>query len=491
VAVEADQELSRPVTERSALALARAIRSRELTAADVVDAHIKVHERFAPRINAIAADRFEAARAEARAADQLVAGSADASDLPPLLGVPFTVKETIAVRGMPLSGGVPARRDERAAENAPAVARLVGAGAIPLGVTNVSELTLWIESENRVYGRTNNPYDPSRTAGGSSGGEGAAVGCGGSPFGLASDIAGSIRIPALFCGVFGHKPSGGVVPNTGLWPPTTGESGRMLGTGVLARRAGDLMPLLALIAGPDGVDPITEPVELGDPARVSLEGLSVVTVEDASVRPLSTDMRDARERAVGALLAAGASVRRVQLRSWRKAAPAFLAALEEGSGADAAHATLRLLKESGEERPSWRELLRPGGPHTLPTRVTLAAEMLRSEDGSEPSRRALSAAREIVAELTDAVGDGVLLHPAHPRPAPKHRRTLGRLWLLTPTSVFNMAALPVTEVPLGLSDSGLPVGVQVAAGPKRDHMSIAVALELERVFCGWVPPPAP
>jgi fatty acid amide hydrolase 2 len=490
VAVEADRELSRPVTERSALALARAIRSRELTAANVVDAHIAVHERFAPRINAIAADRFEAARAEARAADQLVAGSADAAQLPPLLGVPFTVKETIAVRGMPLSGGVPVRRDERAAENAPAVERLVGAGAIPLGVTNVSELTLWIESENRVYGRTNNPYDPSRTAGGSSGGEGAAVGCGGSPFGLASDIAGSIRIPALFCGVFGHKPSGGVVPNTGLWPPTTGESGRMLGTGVLARRAADLMPLLALIAGPDGVDPITLPVELGDPASVSLEGLSVVTVEDASVRPFSTDMRDARERAVGALLAAGASVRRVRLRSWRKAAPAFLAALEEGSGADAAHATLRLLKESGEDRPSWRELLRPGGPHMLPTRVTLAAEMLRSQDGSAPSRRALSAAREIVAELTDAVGDGVLLHPAHPRPAPKHRRTLGRLWLLTPTSVFNMAALPVTEVPLGLSESGLPVGVQVAAGPKRDHVSIAVALELERVFGGWVPPPA-
>jgi fatty acid amide hydrolase 2 len=491
VAVEADLKLSRPVTERSALALARGIRSRELTAADVVEAHIAVHERFAARINAIAADRFDAARAEARAADQLIADSADATELPLLLGVPFTVKETIAVRGMPLTGGVPARRDERAAESAPAVERLVEAGAIPLGVTNVSELTLWIESENRVYGRTNNPYDPSRTAGGSSGGEGAAVGCGGSPFGLASDIAGSIRIPALFCGVFGHKPSGGLVPNTGLWPPTTGESGRMLGTGVLARRAEDLMPLIEVIASPDGADPITQSVELGDPASVSLEGLSVVTVEDASVRPISTDMRDARERAVGALLAAGASVRRVQLRSWRRAAPAFLAALEAGSGADAAHATLRLLKESGEDRPRWRELLRPGGPHTLPTRVTLAAEMLRADDDSQPSRRALSAAREIVAELTDAVGEGVLLHPAHPRPAPKHRRTLGRLWLLTPTSVFNMAALPVTEVPLGLSESGLPVGVQVAAGLNRDHVSIAVALELERVFGGWVPPPVP
>jgi fatty acid amide hydrolase 2 len=490
VAVDADRELSRPVTERSALALARAIRSLEVTAAHVVEAHIALHERFAPRINAIAADRFEAARADARAADELIASTTDASALPPLLGVPFTVKETIAVRGMPLSGGVPARRDERAPEDAPAVERLVQAGAVPLGVTNVSELTLWIESENRVYGRTNNPYDPSRTAGGSSGGEGAAVGCGGSPFGLASDIAGSIRIPALFCGVFGHKPSGGLVPNTGLWPPTTGESGRMLGTGVLTRRAEDLMPLLELIAGPDGVDPITRPVKLGDPASVSLDGLQVVTVEDASVRPISTDMRDARERAVGALLAAGASARRVQLRSWRKAAPAFLAALEAGSGADAAHATLRLLAESGEDRPSWRVLLRPGGPHTLPTRVTLAAEMLRTDDDSKPSRRALSAAREIVAELTDAVGEGVLLHPAHPRTAPKHRRTLGRLWLLTPTSVFNMAALPVTEVPLGSSEAGLPVGVQVAAGAGKDHVSIAVALELERVFGGWVPPPA-
>jgi fatty acid amide hydrolase 2 len=490
VAVQADRELSQPVTERSALALARAIRSRALTAANVVEAHIALHERLAPRINAIAADRFEAARTDARAADERIAASGK-DELPPLLGVPFTVKETIAVEGMPLTGGVLARRHERAERSAPAVQRLIGAGAIPLGVTNVSELTLWIESENRVYGRTNNPYDPSRTAGGSSGGEGAAVGCGGSPFGLASDIAGSIRIPALFCGVFGHKPSGGLVPNTGLWPPTTGESGRMLGTGVLARRAEDLMPLIELIAGPDGIDPVTRTVALGDPASVSLEGLSLVTVEDESVRPISTELRDVRERAVGALLAAGASVRRVQLRSWRRAAPAFLALLEAGSGADAAHATLRLLEESGEQRPSWRELLRPGGPHTFPTRVTLAAEMLRGDDGSGPSGQMLSAARDIVDELTDAVGDGVLLHPAHPRPAPKHRRTLGRLWLLTPTSVFNMAALPVTEVPLGLSETGLPLGVQVAAGANGDHLSIAVALELERVFGGWIPPPAP
>jgi fatty acid amide hydrolase 2 len=479
------------ITERSALSLAHAIRTGELTAQRVVEEHIAVHERFKPRINAIAAERYGAARIEAAAADRRIAAAGAGDELPPLLGVPCTIKETIAVRGMPLSGGLLARRDQRSDASAPTVQRLIDAGAIPLGVTNISELTLWIESENPVYGRTSNPYDPARTAGGSSGGEGAAVGCGGSPFGLASDIAGSIRIPALFCGVFGHKPSSGLVPNTGLWPPTAGDSGRMLGTGPLARRAEDLMPLLRIIAGPDGQDPLTRIATLGDPATVSLEGLSVVTVEDASVRPIGTEQRDARERAVGALIAAGANVRRVQLRSWRRAMPSFLAALQAGSGEGASQATLRLLEESGERRPTWRELLRRGGRHSGPTRIALAAEMLRDDGDSQPPGRLLASARKLAAELTETVGDGVLLHPAHPRPAPKHGRTVGRLWLMTPAAVLNLAGLPVTEVPLGLSQHGLPLGIQVAAGIDRDHVSIAVALELERVFGGWVPPPFP
>jgi fatty acid amide hydrolase 2 len=480
-----------PVTERSAVSLARAIRAGELSAAEAVETHIAVHERFAPRINAIAANRFDDARREAAAADERIGAAAPSDALPPLLGVPFTVKESIAVQGMPLSAGLVARRDYRADRNATAVQRLADAGAIALGVTNTSELTLWIESNNRLYGRTNNPYDRSRTAGGSSGGEGAAVGCGGSPFGLASDIAGSIRVPALFCGVFGHKPSAGLVPNTGLWPPTTGESGRMLGTGPLARRAEDLMPLLRVIAGSDGEDPVATDVELGDPADVSLHELEVATIDDESVRSIDDALRDAREQAVGALRAAGATVRRVRLNGLRRTMPAFLASLEDGSGDDAAHATLRLLADAGEPKPRMRDLLRRGGPHTLPTRIALATELLRSGEDSKPSSRLLSSARELIAELTDAVGDGVLLHPAHPRPAPKHGRTVGRLWLLTPTAVFNLAGLPVSEVPLGLSESGLPLGVQVAGGPGRDHVSIAVALELERVFGGWVPPRPP
>jgi fatty acid amide hydrolase 2 len=155
------------ITARSAVELARAIRRRELTAGEVVAAHIDVHSRLAVRINALAVDRFELAREEAAAADELIRSAAPATELPPLLGVPFTVKESIALAGMPQSAGLVARKHQRAAQSAPVVARLLAAGAIPLGVTNTSELTLWIESSNHVYGRTNNPFDPLRTAGGS------------------------------------------------------------------------------------------------------------------------------------------------------------------------------------------------------------------------------------------------------------------------------------------------------------------------------------
>ena len=149
--------------------------------------------------------------AEARDADAL-------DDLPLLHGVPCTVKESISLKGMPNSAGLVARSEHRAETTAPSAQRLLDAGAIPLGVTNVSELTMWIESDNRVYGRTHNAYDRKRIAGGSSGGEGAAVGSGGSPIGLGSDIAGSIRIPAFFNGVFGHKSSSNLVPNTDMFP---------------------------------------------------------------------------------------------------------------------------------------------------------------------------------------------------------------------------------------------------------------------------------
>lgn len=472
------------ITERSALQLAAAIRNRELTATEVVEAHIERHQQVAPTINALAAERFDLARREAAAADERIRTAASTAELPALLGVPFTVKESIALEGMPQCAGLVARKDVRSEINTAPVNRLLQAGAIPLGVTNTSEMTLWIESHNRVYGRTNNPFDPTRVAGGSSGGEGAAVGSGGSPFGLASDIGGSIRIPAMFCGVFGHKPSSGVVPTTGNYPPTTGENARFLGIGPIARRAEDLITVLRIIAGPDGQDRYARNVELGDPSTVALDGLRVILADHTSIRPISRELLDARERAAGALVAAGAKLERVSLRSWRGAVIPFLTTLKWCSE----RTTLELVAEAAATPPAILSLMRPGGPHMLPTKVTLLSDIVPRRAGSRSEQRQLARARSLAAELLERLGDGVLLHPAFPRVAPRHGGTLGRLWLLNSAAVFNLAGVPVTQVPLGQSRSGLPLGVQVAAGIDRDHVSIAVALYLERAFGGWRAP---
>jgi len=470
---------TRSLTERSALELAAAIRAREVSARETVDAHIEVLERA--NVNAVVVDRFEAAREEADAADaRLDAGE---PDLPPLLGVPCTIKESIAVAGMPQTSGLVSLKGRLADETAPVAQRFLEAGPILLGVTNLSELTMWIESENRLYGRTLNPYDPSRSAGGSSGGEGAAIGSGGSPVGIGSDFAGSIRVPAFFNGVFGHKPTSGVVPATGLFPASDGAAMRMNAVGPLARRAEDLMPVLRLIAGPDGVDPMTREVELGDPSAVSIEELDVVLGEGTSYLPVRRELRDARERAADALAKRGARVRHEPMRSLRRAVELFLAAAQDGAGLKLS----ALIVEHGSDPVTLRSALRRGGPHTRAMRLTLAAERIGVPQ--RRVRRALAAAKSLEAEVTGVIGDGVLLHPSHPRVAPKHGRTVGRPWILAPTAIFNLLGLPATQVPLGLNHRGLPLGVQVAARRDNDHVSIAVAIALEQAFGGWVPPP--
>jgi Asp-tRNA(Asn)/Glu-tRNA(Gln) amidotransferase A subunit family amidase len=470
---------TRSLTERSATELAAAIRAREVTAREALEAHIELLERA--KLNAIVAERFDAAREEADTADaRLDAGEPDP---PPLLGVPCTIKESIAVAGMPQTSGLVSLKGRVAEETAPCAQRLLGAGPVLLGVTNLSELTMWIESENRLYGRTDNAYDPTRTAGGSSGGEGAAVGSGGSPIGIGSDFAGSIRVPAFFNGVFGHRSSSGLVPATGMFPMSEGEAMRMNSVGPLARRAEDLMPVLRLIAGPDGTDPLTREVELGDPAEVEIGGLDVVLGTGTSYLPVRKELRDARERAAEALERRGARVQRRPMKSIRRATELFLAAAQSGAGLKLSE----LIVQHGSDPVTLRSALRRGGPHTRAMRLTLLTERI----GLPPRRvkRALAAAESLQQEVSDIIGDGVLLHPPHPRVAPRHGRTVGKPWVLAPTAVFNLLGLPATQVPLGLNLRGLPLGVQVAGRLDNDHVTIAVAMALEEDVGGWVPPP--
>ena len=480
---------TRPLLERSGLELARAIRAGETSSREAVEAHAWRLHRSQPRTNALARDRFADALADADAADARIAAAGPDDELPPYLGVPCTVKESIELRGMPNAAGLVARRDVVASRTAPAAQRMLDAGFIPLGVTNTSELTMWIESENRLYGRTRNAYDPHRTAGGSSGGEGAAVGSGGSPVGLGSDIGGSIRLPAFFNGVFGHKPSPGCVPNTGQFPSTAGEAARLLTIGPLARRAEDLMPVTRIIAGPDGEDERCTEQELGDPASVSIDGLRVILADDASFLPLRGELRDARDRAAEALADAGARVERVSLKQLRRALELYLAVL--GDGADVSLS--EIVEQEADGRPrgprAWLEAVRGQGDHTPAILITMTAERLNRYMPDRRIRKAIETAHAVQREVNDLVGDGVLLHHPHPRVAPRHNATVGRAWVLTPAAVFNLLGLPVTQVPLGLNDRGLPLGVQVAARAGNDHVSIACALELERRFGGWTPPP--
>lgn len=453
----------------------------EVTARRLVDAHIARIEAVNPRLNAVVVARFDAARAEADTADARRAAAAPGEALPPLLGVPCTLKENFAFAGLPQTSGLVSRARRIAEADAPTVARLKAAGAIPLCTTNVPELCMWMETHNRLYGRTNNPYDPRRIVGGSSGGEGAIIGAGGAPFGLGADVGGSIRFPAFFNGVFGHKPTPGIVPNTGQMPEPKGAMNRNCVTGPLSRRASDLWPLLRILAGADGVDPECHGQLPGDPAEVDLASLPVLSIVDDGRHRVSGDIRQAQACAAEWLGAQGAGLRHLQLASMRHAFEIW-STLMQAADPEAFAAQL------GEGRPIGigRELMKWAvrrSPHTLPALALAGAEKLPM-----PRKRYLRMAESLRAELLEAIGDGVLLYPPYSTPAPRHNVPMLRVFHFAYCGLFNVLGFPSTAVPLGLNARGVPVGTQVIAAPGRDHVSVAVAEALERRFGGWVPP---
>lgn len=467
----------------SGIQLARWIRDGDTTSVDVVDAHIAEVERVNPVINAVVHARFDAAREEAAAADaRLAAGTVDG----PLHGVPCTIKECFAVQGMSWTSGHVPRKDVRAETDAVTVARLKGAGAIVLGVTNVSELCMWLETNNRVYGRTNNPYNADHIVGGSSGGEGAIVGSGASPFGLGADVGGSIRMPAFFNGVFGHKPSGGIVPNSGQFPIAENEALRYLTTGPLARKAEDLMPLLRILAGPDGEDAGCEERELGDPGTVDITALRVLDIPDDGRTSVHPELRAAQRKVADHLGGLGATVVREPIQSLRHGVEIWSAMLDAAGGTK-----FGTLLGSGQSVGLMRQMLLWAlgrSPHTLPALGLAGIERLSGLTAGQLAKF-VTMGQELRAELEARLGtDGVMLYPSFPEPAPRHYRPLLRPLRFGYTALLNVMQVPVTQVPLGLSTRGLPLGVQVVAAHGNDHMTIAVAQELERAFGGWVQP---
>ncbi len=477
-----------PLLTASATALARMIRTREVSSRQVVEAHIAHAERVNPILNAIVHDRYADARKEADSADERVAKDS-ADSLPPFWGVPFTIKECLGVRGLRKTSGLLSRKNYIADEDATAAARLRAAGGIILGVTNVSELMMWYETFNKVYGRTNNPYDPKRIVGGSSGGEGAIIGSGASPAGIGSDVGGSIRMPAFFNGVFGHKPTGGLIPSTGHWPMAENAAARYNTTGPLARRAEDLWPLVKLLAGPDGRDSGCYDIALGDPSSVDLSQLTVLDVEENGAVAVCASLKAAQRRVADHLSARGAKVRSYQNSLLKHSFEIWSAMMDEAADTR----FVELLSHGRDAVNPGRELLRwfaGRSPHTLPSLGLALFEPLPKRLKAQ-AQKALAIGKRLKQELLDEIGPrGVLLYPSFPKPAVKHYRTLLRPFQFAYTGIHNVMEFPATQVPLGLDRGGLPLGVQVVSVPGNDHVTIAVAMELERQFGGWVPPPA-
>lgn len=468
----------------SATEMAQALRERRVSARELVEAHITRIKAVNARINAMVQFRFPEARAEADAADLRLRSDEPRESLPPLLGVPCSIKENFAFAGFPQVSGMVARRHAIASQDAPTVARLRAAGAIVLGFTNTPELCMWMETNNRVYGRTGNPYAADRVAGGSSGGEGSLIGSGGSPFGLGADVGGSIRFPAFFNGVFGHKPTPGIVPNTGQYPEPQGRMAYNCVTGPLARRAEDLWPLLNVLAGPDGIDPECKAGTLqGDPAAVNLADLRVLVIAGDGKRPVAEDMLAAQRRAAEWLGPQTRGLRWTQPQGLRQAFEIWSALMKAAEPEPFA-------AQLGQGRPIsvLGELAKWSFGRSVHTLPALALALLESVPTA--TQRYVEQCAELRAELLEALGeDGVLLYPPYPRVAPRHNRPLLRPFDFAYCGIFNVLGFPSTQVPLGLNAEGLPLGTQVIAAPGQDARTIAVAQALERGFGGWVPPP--
>src|ERR1700753_433092 len=281
------------ITSKSASELANAIRSKQLSSKSIVEAHLERIAKVNPKLNAVVQLTADSARKEAAEADAALARGEIKG---PLHGVPITIKDTMETAGVICTGGTKGRANYVPKADATAVARLRAAGGIILGKTNVPELAGAIETDNLVYGRTNNPYDLARTPGGSSGGEAAIVSAGGSPLGLGTDAGGSIRIPAHFCGLAAIKPTSGRVPRTGQFPQPMGARNAVFHVSLIARKVDDLALALPIIAGPDFRDHSIVGMPLFDPKAVTLSGLKLAYFDDdgaaSQTKEISAAVRD-------------------------------------------------------------------------------------------------------------------------------------------------------------------------------------------------------
>lgn len=482
-----------PIAYAKVSELTTLLQGGRISVAELLELSISRIERLDRSINAVVVRDFERARMAAQAADR----SLKAGDRRPLLGIPMTVKESFNVAGLPTTWGFPAERDFVPAEDAVAVQRLKSAGAIIIGKTNVPVAISDWQSFNDIYGATSNPWDLTRSPGGSSGGSAAALAAGFVPLELGSDLRGSVRVPAHYCGVYAHKPTHGVVPLRGHVPPGTAAlpiNPDLAVAGPLGRCAEDLGLALEVLAGPD--DPESAGFSLGLPtARHSrLQDFRVLVVQAHPLISVSAETGDALDRMADLLTRAGASVSGesallpdleqtaltytrlfqsfsaafwpVEIYDRVKMTVAATPAHIEGSGIRRARAAVSSHRDwiladqvRASLRKRWQDLFREFDVMLCPTMPTSALPHDHLPD--QEARRIRVDDAEMSYEDQDP-------------------------WL----SIASVSGLPSTVAPLARSKSELPIGMQILGPHLGDRTTIAFAGLIEREFGGFSPPPA-
>jgi amidase len=461
------------ILAQSGTAQARLIRDGAVSAAELVEAHLQRIERVNPKLNAVVEVLAESARQAARLVDRQ---RAQGAQLGPLAGVPFSIKDSIEVEGtvctagtLGLQSAAPSVRD------AAVVARLRAAGAIPLARTNLPDLLFAFESDNLIHGRTNNPYDLARTSGGSSGGEAALIAACGSPFGLGSDAAGSVRLPAHFCGIASIKPTSGRLPRTGHVPPAGGWIETLWQIGPMARRVEDLCSLMPLLAYPDGVDPTVIGMPNGDRAEVRLGDLRVAFFTDNGIVPAEAETAAVVRQAAAAI---ANEVRKMDERRPPGVEESY--ELEMSLiGPDGGDGLRAFLAAIGSTRT---HPLLDGWLAKLERYRTTVAGFAGYWAALDRFRARMFA----FLKDYDAILSPVCAHAALPHGSSIEEDTFQGF---SYTMTHNLTGWPAAVVRCGQTAAGLPIGVQIAAHPWREDVALRIAGRLEDLCGGWQPSP--
>ncbi len=442
--------------ELSGVNQGRLIAEGRVSSADLIEAHLARIAEVNPRINAVVEVLADSARQAARESDARRAAGMLRSAID---GVPFSIKDSIEVTGTVCTAGTLGRRNATpSARDATLVARLRAAGAIPLARTNLPDLLFAFETDNLIHGRTNNPHDPGRTSGGSSGGEAALIAAGGSPFGLGSDAAGSVRLPAHFCGICALKPTSGRLARTGHVPPAGGWIEALWQIGPMARRIEDLQALMPILLGGDGEDHTV--VEMPYDAGMPVEGARVGFFLDNGIAASDAETAAAVRRAATALGAV--ECRPPEIEESYDLEMALI-------GADGGDGLRAYLAEIGsrETHP-----LLDGWLAKLEAYRTPLAGFAKLWDRVGRFRAGMFAfMRDYDALLSPVCATPALPHGT----SVEDRNFRGFSYTMT----YNVLGWPAVTVPCGWSAAGLPIGVQIACRPWRDDLALGLARKLD------------